>query len=234
MEAKLGGGAPASEDPARQAPRLRERNTGRRDSYTWRPLWWSVAGACVSAFWIHYMRFAPVTAQSVASSVLKFTVGVALWLGTPAFLGYALFLPLRMMVALARLRFRRALSLACAIAVIPLVFVGLVRLIIFDPWYWYVLLNQSRFATEARAASSSGPPAFAILEDRDVSVGLATNPPLFAAVVYDESDELGLPTTQRSPAWEARNGKRLLADNNLVVGVRHLLGHFYLVNRTYP
>jgi hypothetical protein len=60
---------------------------------------------------------------------------------------------------------------------------------LFDPWFWYVIWNKSRF--EASAANDAPPngPRFAIIEERDVSTGIAgVTPNHFIALVYDESD----------------------------------------------
>jgi hypothetical protein len=45
-------------------------------------------------------------------------------------------------------------------------------------------------------------------------------------VVYDESDEMGLPPEQRSPAWKQRTAG---TEIDLVTGSRPLGDHFYLV-----
>jgi hypothetical protein len=79
-------------------------------------------------------------------------------------------------------------------------------------------------------------PAFVKLEERDVSVGLAVNPPTFTSIVYDESDELVRDGANRSSEWNFRNGVHLTTDgggNRVVHDVQLLHGHFYLVTSSY-
>lgn len=158
-------------------------------------------------------------------------------LGMLLFLSLAVVLTLKLLVALARFRIRRSFSLLCALAALPLIVYAGYGLTICSPYFWYVLLNQSHFEEMASADKRPGAPAFAIVETRDASPMMLLAPLVLHLVVYDESDELGRPPSERSPAWEARNGTRLSDGGGvrMVYGVlRHLRGHFYLVEQTYP
>jgi hypothetical protein len=88
-----------------------------------------------------------------------------------------------------------------AIIAIPLTLLILGRLFIFDPYYWYVLANKARFTAEAKSAFKAGSPVFAVIETRDVSIGMVTTPPTFVSIIYDESDEILLDPSARSPEW---------------------------------
>ncbi len=136
-----------------------------------------------------------------------------------------------MAVALVKLRLRWMFSLGCAVVAIPLVLITVLRLAVFSLYYRYVLSNQTGFESEAKAETQPGLPAFAKLEGRDVSVGLAINPPTFTSIVYDESDELGLDPAKRSAGWNARNGTHLSMDGG---GISHGLHRSALARPFLP
>jgi hypothetical protein len=63
---------------------------------------------------------------------------------------------------------------------------------LFDPWFWYVIWNKSRFEASAANYAPANGPTFTIIEGRDVSTGIAgVNPNHFIALVCDESDAVG-------------------------------------------
>jgi hypothetical protein len=147
-------------------------------------------------------------------------------------LAFAAILILLMAIELVRLRFRRLFSLACAVIAMHLIFFTIARITIFSPYYWYFLLNQSRFEGAVEARTRPGSPAFVKLEQRNVSTGLAINAPTFTAIVYDESDELGHTPAERSASWNAQHGKELSMDQGgapRAYTARRLHAHFYLV-----
>jgi hypothetical protein len=143
-----------------------------------------------------------------------------------AFLVFLVALAIGLIVTLVRRRFRTALSLACALAVVPLLLVGTRHLFFCNLYYWYVLFNQTQFETAARKASP--PPTFAVLETRDVSTGLVINPNIFASIVDDETSQLGVLPAERSSQWQNRNRDALqqLRGSNGDYAVEHLHGHF--------
>ena len=149
-------------------------------------------------------------------------------------IGFAIWLAVAAMLASIKRRFRRAASLIIAIIAIPLAALVLGRLFIFDPYYWYVVANKDRFTAEAKAASKATSPAFAVLESRDVSFGLATNPPTFISIIYDESDEIGLDPSARSPEWRTVHQQQIERAAGSYIDewqfVKHLRGHFFLLH----
>lgn len=118
------------------------------DSYTWRPLWWAISLAGVVAAQLLFLDFVEICRGGAICDARGF-LSVFGPLGWLLFLGFAIVLILRMIFALVNLQFRRMLSLACAVVAIPVV-LNAVR-IIFDPYYWYVVLNQSHFEIKVRA-----------------------------------------------------------------------------------
>ena len=132
--------------------------------------------------------------------------------------GFALGLLIAPGTALWRFHFRRTASSILAIAAIPVCFLAVAKVSLFDPWFWYAIANNSRF--EALAASDPLPngPKYAKIEVRDVSTGFAgINPNHFVALVYDQSDAAGLEPAGRPSIWQTRTefgspfpkGKRL-------------------------
>ena len=147
--------------------------------------------------------------------------------------GFAIWLVAGAVLALIKRRVRRGLSLIFAIIAIPLLFVVQARLNMFDPYYWYVLANETRFETKAKSISGVGAAVFAVVETRDVSIGMVTTPPRYASIVYDESDEIGLDPADRSADWRVRSEARLepatAGYSEPWVSVEHLVGHFFLL-----
>lgn len=168
---------------------------------------------------------------------VAFGVRLALDLSGPFVLlclfGFGIWLAIAAVLALIERRVRRALSLIFALVAIPLLFVAQARLNMFDPYYWYVLANEARFEAQAKSASGAGAAAFAVIEMRDVSIGMVTTPPRYASIVYDESDEIGLNPADRSEDWKSRHRAQLeFASAGYAESwywVKHLVGHFFLV-----
>jgi hypothetical protein len=108
-------------------------------------------------------------------------------------------------IALWSRHFRRLASSIFAIAAMPVCFVIVADVPLFDPWLWYAIANSTRF--EALAASDPPPngPKYAEIEVRDVSTGLAgVGPNHFIALIYDESDAVGLEPSERPSIWRTR------------------------------
>jgi hypothetical protein len=108
-------------------------------------------------------------------------------------------------IALWRRHFRRTASSIFAIAAIPVCFLVVARVPLFDPWLWYAMANSSRFEARATSGSRSNGPKYAVVEGRDVSTGLAgLNPNHFLVIIYDESDAVGLDPSERPSIWRTR------------------------------
>ena len=112
----------------------------------------------------------------------------------------------------------------------PLLLIALTRLNIFDPYYWYVLANERNLEKAAETRAAGQTPAFAVLETRDVSVGLATNLPSYISLIFDDTDQIGLDPARRSPEWGTKNEWLLQrASGGYPYSVVHLRDHFYLL-----
>jgi hypothetical protein len=108
-------------------------------------------------------------------------------------------------IALWRRQFRRAASSIFAIIAIPVCFLIVARVPLFDPWLWYAIANGNRFETLATSDSTSSGPKYAKIEVRDVSTGFAgIDPNHFIALIYDESDAVGLEPSERPGIWQTR------------------------------
>ena len=61
---------------------------------------------------------------------------------------------------------------------------------IFDPWFWYVVINKPRLEALVAANQATGTsPRSAIIDEWDVSTGFAgVSPNHFIALIYDEND----------------------------------------------
>lgn len=128
-------------------------------------------------------------------------------------------------VALWRRHFLRMASSIFAIMAIPICFVIVARVPLFDPWLWYVVANKTRFEAIAVSDSPWNGPKYAVIEIRDVSTGLVINPNHFISLVYDESDAVGLDPSQRPSIW----GTRTRYGSPIPRGTR-LYGHFFRVD----
>jgi hypothetical protein len=133
-------------------------------------------------------------------------------------------------VALWHRRFRRAVSSVVAIAMIPACFISLTNVPIFDPWLWYVLANRVRFDARMAHDTASDVGRFAVIEVRDVSVGLAgLKADYFVALVYDESDAVGLAPPERPRVWQSRGLWPAFPGVPIPKG-RRLWGHYFRVD----
>jgi hypothetical protein len=134
----------------------------RPDSYIRLPIYLAIAGATASVVGIQFLNFVPVSPGPVGA--VRDVFNILLPLGVLILIAFTLVLIVWMIVALVRRRFRQLLSLLCAVVVIPLIICGGLRLAFFDPYYWYVMLNSSRFEREIKAKTQAGVPAFVKLE----------------------------------------------------------------------
>ncbi len=206
---------------------------GKLDNYSWRPLLWATLLAITLVGWMGALNFMPIRPPLAGGFGVRLTLDLWFPFVALAVLGFGAVLAIGACVALIRRRFRRALSLAWAAATIPLLVGSHHYVGIFSPYYWYVMENHARFEAEARSLSTAKTPVFAILETRDVSIGLVTTPPSYVSVVYDESDEIGLDPESRSPEWKVRNDEIVGRHVGGYVAswrwTQHLRGHFFLL-----
>ncbi len=189
--------------------------------------------AVCQAAMMQYLFFVPLGPASHPTA-RTFLMGLEL-LSPFVLLAVEALLIVGIIVTLVRLRFRGALTYLCAALSIPLVIIGVSRIIVFNPYFWYVLFNLHQLESAAQSSAGATTPAFVKLDGRDVSTGLIINPPTFTSLIYDESDELGLAPAKRSQAWVTKNEPTLLATgvaNFTVERIDHLWGHIYLVVST--
>jgi hypothetical protein len=128
-------------------------------------------------------------------------------------------------IALWRRHFRRVASSIFAIMAIPICFVVVTTVPLFDPWLWYALANSTRFEALAASDPPSNGPKYAVVEVRDVSTGLVINGNHFIALVYDESDAVGLDPSERPSIWRTRT-----VFGYPIPEGRRLYGHFFIVD----
>lgn len=196
--------------------------------------------ACQASSWYLWVPVALAACYSAASQTLGFvsTRGVAgdllgLSLVIVALAGSitVIGLVLGACIALLKGRFRRAFWLCCAIASVPLVLICSLRLVVFSPYFWYVLVNQARFTTAARAETRPGAQTFAVLETRDVSRGLVISGNVFISIVYDQTDELARDPPRPPEDWRTRSGGWIFGGRYTA---SRLHGHFFLIRRMVP
>ncbi len=120
--------------------------------------------------------------------------------------GFAIGLLIAAGISLWRRQFRRVASSVFAVAAIPVCFAVVAKVPLFDPWLWYAIANRSRFEALAASGQPSNVPKYAVVEIRDVSTGIAgLNPNHFVALIYDESDAVGLEPSERPDIWRTRS-----------------------------
>ena len=130
-------------------------------------------------------------------------------------------------IALYRRQFRRAVSSVVAIAALPVCFVIVAKVPLFDPWLWYAIANKNRFETLV-ASDPVNRVKYAVLREDDVSTGFSgIDPNHFVLLIYDESDDVGRKPSDRPDIWRARMIPGL--DAPIPKG-RKLYGHFFRVD----
>jgi hypothetical protein len=99
------------------------------------------------------------------------------------------------LISLYRRLFRRMVSGIVAIVLFALCLLTVATAPIFDPWLWYVILNESRLeaeaATKAKAQLSTHP---TIIEERDASCCIAVNTNHFIELIYSDTNLGGMET----------------------------------------
>ena len=133
-------------------------------------------------------------------------------------------------IALWRRHFRGVASNIFAIAAIPVCFVVVAKVQLFDPWLWYTTANRTCFKGLAAGGPPSSGPKCTVVESRDVSTGFAgLDPNHFIALIYDESDAVGLEPSERPGIWRTRSMCPAFGSVPIPRG-RRLYGHFFRVD----
>jgi hypothetical protein len=134
-------------------------------------------------------------------------------------------------IALWRRHFRRVASSIFAIAAIPVCMVIVAKVPLFDPWLWYTIANRTRFEALAASGPPSNGPKYAVVEIRDVSTGFAgIDPNHFIALIYDESEAVGLEPSERPGIWRTRTMNPERDPIPPIPRGRRLYGHFFRVD----
>jgi hypothetical protein len=195
------------------------------DEWATRRIWIAaVCGALLAGSgWL--LDFWPLGSGGPLGRVLRPVLDLSRLLLLVPLAGVALAFLILAAIALWRRQFRRAASSVVAIAAIPVCFVLVAKVPLFDPWLWYVIANKAHF--EAVAA---GDPKYAVIETRDVSTGFAgLDPNHFVALIYDESDAVGLEPSERPDIWKTRS-LWPAPDSTPIPKGRRLVGHFFRVD----
>jgi hypothetical protein len=152
-----------------------------------RPLTAGVLGtAC--AFHLLILDFWPLDFLGQSRTVFDL-LGIPLFLLTGVAFMYWV---VRTVVALFRCQFLRMASGMTALIALPAAFFVITAVPLFDPWLWYVVYNKSQFEAFAAKDTTPNGPRFAVIEERDVSTGIAgVAPNHFIALIYDEGDGVG-------------------------------------------
>lgn len=115
---------------------------------------------------------------------------------------------------------------------IPICLTVVVRVSLFDPWFWYALAKRTRFEALAARDSPSRGSEYAVVAGADVSTGLAgLTPSHFIVLIYDESDAVGLDPSERPSIWRTRT---LDPERDPVPPIprgTRLFGHFFRVDK---
>lgn len=167
-----------------------------------------ITGALCGAY-SRALNFWPVGTADLARGFLDL-------LGLPLLLLTVVVLPLLWFVVAAiavfRREWRRMTSNILAIATIAVGPFAVGAVPWFDPWFWYVVLNEAELDAAARGKVPVGGEQYVVIGEWDISTGFAgASVNNFVALVYDGSD--GTPTDPSNPYQ------------------KHVYGHFYLRHR---
>ena len=115
---------------------------------------------------------------------------------------------------------------------------GVVLLILFGMLFYVKTLsveaNKLRVLTEGKfqscketALQASNGKGFAWCEERDVSRGIAIDPPIFSAIIYDPRDQILMPYLRRSQEWKAMEWQKGYFSDSYEA--KNLIEHYYQV-----
>jgi hypothetical protein len=202
--------------------------------YAWLLFLLAIPPACVIAVTRQLGDFMPAGSE-LGLTLLALLCGLALII-------FALVLVVLLAVAVAKGRSRRTVYYLLEILAAGLSVWAVLRLTAFDPYYWHVKQNESRFDQIIKEKTHAGVPACIKLEERDVSQGLVVNGNTFAAIVYSSSEDLGGPAKFKpyfQPDWRPSFYPKdscisTLVDVNSQYSWRPLYGRYYLVISSVP
>jgi hypothetical protein len=202
----------------------------RPDGWRIRRIWIAGAFGAMLAGSRRILDFWPLGAGGSPGHVVRVFIDLSQVLFVLPLAGFVVGLLIAAGIALWRLQLRRVASSMFAIMAIPVGFVVVAKVPIFDPWLWYSIANSTRF--EALVARGSPPdgPQYAVVEIRDVSTGFAgIDPNHFVALIYDESEAVGLEPSERPDVWRTRRLWPAFETKPIPKG-RRLYGHFFRVD----
>jgi hypothetical protein len=206
--------------------------SGRQTADGWRTrrIWFAAAFGAVLAdsYWI--LDFWPLGAGGSFEHTIRALFDLSRVLFLLPLAAFVVGLLIAAGIAFWRRHIRRVASNIFAIAAIPVCFMVVSKMPLFDPWLWYAMTNTTRFEALAASGPSSKEPKYAVIEIRDVSTGLAgVNPAHFIALIYDESDAVGLEPSERPSIWLTRSIWPGVGSRPIPRG-RRLYGHFFRVD----
>jgi hypothetical protein len=193
-----------------------------------------IAGACgamlAGSRWI--LDFWPLGARGSLGQALRTLFNFSRVLLLLPLAGFVVVLLIVAGVAWWHGHFRRGASSIFAIAAIPACFLLVAKGPIFDPWLWYAIASRTRFEALATNGPLSNEPKYALLEIRDVATSMAgIGPNHFVALIYDESDAIGLEPPERPAIWRTRSRSLWPALGPISIPKgRRLYGHFFRVD----
>lgn len=200
------------------------------DGWGTRRIWIAGAFGAMLAGSVWILDFWPLDAGGSLGHAVRALFDLSRLLFLLPLAGFVVGLLIAAGIALWRRHLRRVASSIFAIAAIPVCFVGVAKVPLFDPWLWYTIANRTRFEAIAASGPPSNGPKYAVVEIRDVSIGLAgLNPNHFIALIYDESDAVGLEPSERPSIWQTRSMWPAPGSIPIPRG-RRLYGHFFRVD----
>ena len=156
------------------------------DAWNFRRILHAVVLSAICAFYSHTLDFWAVGTASGLRGIFDLLGGLLLILTT---IGFLLVMLISTIVCVFRLRFRRLASNVLAFLCIPVCLTTLMLVPLFDPWFWYVVVNQSAFEAEAAAKTPKEGSKIVIITGRDISTGLAgAGDNHFVQIVYSGAD----------------------------------------------
>lgn len=158
----------------------------RADAWNFRRILHAAVLSAICAFYFHALDFWAVGAANGLRGIFDLLGGLLLLL---TMIGFLLVVLISTIVCVFRLRLRRLASNVLAFLCIPVCLMTLMLVPLFDPWFWYVVVNQSAFEAEAATKTPKEGSKIVIIEGRDISTGLAgAGDNHFVQIVYSGAD----------------------------------------------
>jgi hypothetical protein len=204
------------------------------DSYSRLPVYWAASVALISEILYRTVDFWPLPGPqySIAGPARGLLDVFLRPIVTLTIFVFLVCLVIVLGFALIRRHFRKALSFASALGAVVLILV-IANLPVFDPYFWYVLCNKTRLEETANVMMAAQARHFAVVEDWDVSTGLAIDPPTFVSIVHDQSGEIDQDEQRWSPAMRTLYERDILhsysCNQCIIDHVEHVFDHFFVV-----